>query len=128
MERLVGINEAASMALFGRQPGCEFCVGHESRVHGHEFASSALLEQNDGCPGLLADSIDFYNGLHMFEHRNPFFERGSDNNLQTEIFVEAHHLPLVLSVHLRKRLIEDRDCHARRVAGATLRRAVDRRQ
>src|SRR5262245_34733118 len=101
-----------TIALFRRHPGDKLGVGDQIGVDRGQFPARALLQLDDACARPFADAVDLHDRLHVLEHGNALLERCGDHDLQAEILVESHHLPLVLAVHLGEGLVEDRKRHA----------------
>src|SRR5882724_5056468 len=99
--------------LLGRQL-LQLIVGEKVRVHRTEFGAGALLQLNDRRARALSDPVDLHDRVDVLEHGDAFLVRSRDDDLQAKLLVEAHHLTLVLAVHLGKRLVENRKRHSRR--------------
>src|SRR5882724_1211958 len=99
--------------LLGRQL-LQLIVGEKVRVHRTEFGAGTLLQLNDRCARAFSDPVDLDDGVDVLEHGDALLVRGRDDDLQPKLLVEAHHLTLVLAVHLGKRLVENRKRHPRR--------------
>src|SRR5882724_8351601 len=97
------VSRAVSEALSSFRCDARLQLGivHQVGIHRAQLLADLLLDLHGVGARAFADAVDLDDGVDVLDHGDALLVGRRDNDLQPELLVEAHHLALVLAVHLR---------------------------